>query len=479
MEEASSQSSIGSRITRYSTILAVSGMVCKLMLLVYTVLAVDILGKERFGRIEYFFEMAIIFTVLIDFGMEQTVTREIARRRDQLQKILYPLVVFRFLSSLLGSGVMIFFLWLAARAEHTLLLMLCAVSYFFIVYHSMLIRAVVRGFELLAYEGLANLLEKVIHIGLALMVLFVLPKLPLIMLCYTAGALMALIIYWWVIVKRYGFHRHEYTLSTWMEWRKLAFPIGLSAACILLLHREDTAMVNWIRGDAETGLYRAPYRFLEGLFLFPQVLAISAYPIFSKLYHEKRHFSESAALLLRALMMISLPMAVGGTCIADEMIMFLTPDIAPEGGTVFKILVWSLPFIYANFLLGTILNATDRQRYNVHASAWGLVCNAVLNIPAIIFYGAFGASVVTVISQGLYGLIMFYHNRDFQLITQRKRYLAILLSCAGMALVLQWVERFWVTEIIIGVVVYGGLLLLLRGVPRRDLEKLFAVLKRK
>ncbi len=466
--EHTPDSGIGRRITRYGAILTVSGILCKLLLLVYTVLAIEILGKERFGRIEYFIEMAVIFSVLVDFGLEQTVTREIARRREQLQRHLFPLTIYRLAASFAGGIVLIGFLAMTAKSGHTWDLIFSTTLYFFVVLNVMIIRAIVRSFELLAYEGLANLLDKVVHIGLALLVLYLYPRLSLLMLCYTAGAVVSLVIYWSVTLRQFGCQREVSKVNDWFGWQKLAFPIGLSAACILLLHREDTAMVNWIRGDEETGLYRGPYRFLEGLFLFPQVLAISAYPIFSKLFHEHRPFTGTAATLMRGLMMLSLPIAVGGMCLADEMMMTLAPELGPEGGTVFRFLVWSLPFIYANFLIGTILNATDRQNLNVRASFCGLLSNAILNIPAIYYWGAYGASVMTVVSQGLYGIIMLYYTWDLRLFADGKRYMAIFAACVGMGVGLYFIPVWWVYAIPMGAIIYFLMLLLLKGVSKQD-----------
>jgi len=475
MNHTNSDSGIGSRITRFGAILTVSGILCKLLLLVYTVMAMDILGPEQFGRIEYFIEMAIIFSVLVDFGLEQTVTREIARRRDDLQKVLYPLLAFRFTASILGAVVMTIFMRALAQPGHTWPLLLCSLTYFITITNVMLIRAIMRSFELMAYEGLANILDKIIHIGLAIIILLTLPSLPLIALCYTAGALTTLAVSFYIIISRYGIQYTKYSFKDWIDWQKLAFPIGLSAACILLLHREDTAMVNWMCGDKETGLYRYPYRFLEGLFLLPQVIAISAYPIFSKLFHENRPFQQTAVDLLRGLIIVSLPIAAGGTYIALDMIHWFEPDLGIKSGRIFQLLLWSLPFIYTNFLLGTILNATDRQHLNVRASAWGLLSNAVFNIPAIYYYGAYGASVVTVLSQGLYCLIMLGYTRDFKLIQGLPRYTAIACSSLIMYGALTYLNLHWYWSIPTGIIIYPASLIILRGVSQKDLNNLIKV----
>lgn len=478
-EPRSGEQGVGSRITRYGIILAVSGILCKIMLLIYTSLAVDILGQESFGRIEYFLEMAIIFSVLIDFGLEQTVTREIARRRKQLQEVLYSLLTFRFAASIASAAIMTLVMRALAKPEHTWMLLFSSLTYLVAVANIMLIRAVIRSFELMIYEGIANIVEKIVHVGLAILALYWFPSLPAIVLCYTAGSLASFGIFVYVIFTRFGVQRTACKMQDWIAWQKLAFPIGLSAACILLLHREDTAMVNWICGDAETGLYRAPYRFFEGLFLFPQVIAVSAYPVFSKLYHEGQSFEQSAALLLRGLFIISFPIAVGGSCVAKGVMLWLTPKLGPAGGTVFMMLLWSLPFIYANFLLGTILNATDRQRLNVRASAWGLVSNALFNIPAIYFYGAYGACIATTLSQGLYCFLMLYDARKYHLFENIRSYASILISCFLMYAILVLFSLSWYWSIPLGTLVYLISLLATQGIALQDIRNLRkAILKK-
>ncbi|MBD3265308.1 oligosaccharide flippase family protein [bacterium] len=471
-------SGIGKRITRYGTILSISGMVCKLLLLVYTVLAVNILGQDKFGRIEYFIEIAVIFTVLFDFGLEQTVTREVARRRETIHRILAPLLTYRFLVSLMGVVVFILFLLLTGKANHTLSLILCTATYFFVVLNLMTARALVRSFEWLGTEGAANIVEKVIQIGLAVLFLYFLPKLPLIVLCYTAGMIAAFSIYVAVLFRHFSFSTTGVNWRLGWEWQKIAVMIGLAGSCIMLLHRQDTAMVNWISGDAETGLYRAPYRFLEGLFLFPQVLAISAYPVFSKLFHEGRPFSETAALLLRGLMILCLPITIGGTVVASEMIPALLSSLEPGGDRIFQILLWALPFVYANFLLGTILVATDRQKWNLIASVCGLLCNAVLNIPAIYWYGAYGASVVTIVSQGLYCFLLLVYTRNSLSATGLYSYISILVACAVMAFVLRWTSCHWTLDIGIGAMVYGITLLITGGMSRKDIHNMVSIIRK-
>ncbi len=470
-------SGIGRRITRYGMFLTLSGVVCKLFLLVYTVLAVEILGKEVFGRIEYLFEIAIIFSVLVDFGLEQTVTRELSRRRDHLMQAFYSLLIYRMSVSLIGAVLLVGFFALIRRPEHSWGLIAASVIYFSIVCNVMLARAAVRSVEWLSIESWANILDKIIHIGLAILLLYIFPNPALILLCYSAGALVSLIIYLGVLFREYGWQPRPFRTQDWRGWQKLALPIGLSATCILLLHREDTVMVNWLQGDEETGLYKAPYRLLEGLFLFPQVLAVSAYPVFSKLYHERTDFSQTAGLLLRGLILISLPMAVGGMIISHEMMRMLMPELGKAGGWIFAVLVCSLPFIYANFILGTILNATNRQHHNLRAAFVGLVSNALLNIPAIYYLGAYGAAFMTIVSQGLYGALMLHSLREEKLLQDWQPYLGIVAATVLMAVAIVFLSSIWYWQVGLGIVIYAALAYVFRAVTSADVVKVRQVVR--
>ncbi len=478
MNENASNPGVGRRITRYGAILATSGALCHILRLVYTVLAINILGQEQFGRIEYFVEMAVIFTVLLDFGLEQTLTREIARRKERLKLELSSIIGYRIIATIAGAFCMIGLLTAIAQPEHSMGLILAAGVYFCVVSMLMVVKAICRSYEFMAAEGVANFLDKFAHISAAIVLLLVYPHLPLLMLCYSLGSVLSLLFLSFLLYRHIQLKSRVISLATGWSWQKLAFPIGLSAACVLLLHRQDTAMVNWIYGDAETGLYRAPYRFLEGLFLVPQVIAVAAYPVFSKLFHQNEPFQQTASVLVRGLLIMSLPMAVGGTVIGHAIMDWAAPGLGVMGGNVFVVLVWSLPFIYLNFLLGAILNATDRQKKNFQASAISMMTNLVFNIPFIFYFGAIGAAIMTVVSQGLYAVLMMWHTRDFQLIREWHRYASVLFSCAVMAICIDLTPIHWLFDIIVGAGVYFTVVILTKGLSKNDRLKLMQVVRR-
>ena len=474
----------GERIARFTALLIGSGIICKILLLVFTALAAHKLGQELYGQFEYLIEMALIFSVLIDFGLEQTITRDLAKWKDRFRSVAEATLGYRLLTSVIVLAVMesvLSVIDLCVRDRVYLLENSLASAYCVFIFHVALSKALLRSQERLAAEAGINLADRAFLVIVGVVILWKGGRVPMLLAAYISSACLALVLAWRIIARRIAPCRPRWDLDLALRWQKTAIPIGLSAACILLLHREDTAMVNVLVGNAETGIYKAAYRPFEGLFLFPQMLAIASYPILAALYIRGEEIGRLIARFLRLLLFLSAPMAIGGTLIAESFIAQIYPEYYPASVPVLVILVWALPCIFGNFLLGTVLNAIDRQAKNFHASAWAMGINFLLNIPAILFFGARGAATVTILSQGLYFMLILYHCRD--VIEWRSddthRCLGMLAAAAIMAMLLILLPLAWYWETLIGAGSYTLGLFLFRSVVREDIDLVFSIRRQK
>jgi len=69
-------------------------------------------------------------------------------------------------------------------------------------------------------------------------------------------------------------------------------------------------------------------------------------------------------LALKALLIVSVPFAVGTTLLADELVLLVGgPDYLPHSATALRILIWFLPFSYVNSVTQYVLIAVERQRF--------------------------------------------------------------------------------------------------------------------
>jgi len=68
---------------------------------------------------------------------------------------------------------------------------------------------------------------------------------------------------------------------------------------------------------------------------------------------------------------------------------------------VLRILAFAVPFMFLNSLLGSYMNATGRELTFTKITGFTALLNVVLNYFLILHFGAEGAAVATVMSQGM------------------------------------------------------------------------------
>ena len=110
--------SASNRIARHSVYMISSNLVAKVLYFAFFILTANFLGDEKFGKVEYYFTLAMIFTVVADLGLEFYSIREIARYRDQIDTIFAGFLGFR-LTFLLLSAIILFLFIRTANPETT------------------------------------------------------------------------------------------------------------------------------------------------------------------------------------------------------------------------------------------------------------------------------------------------------------------------------------------------------------------------
>jgi len=74
---------------------------------------------------------------------------------------------------------------------------------------------------------------------------------------------------------------------------------------------------------------------------------------------------------------------------------------------VLRILAFAVPFMFLNSLLGSYMNATGRELTFTKITGFTALLNVVLNYFLILHFGAKGAAVATVVSQGVSSALSF------------------------------------------------------------------------
>jgi O-antigen/teichoic acid export membrane protein len=182
-------------------------------------------------------------------------------------------------------------------------------------------------------------------------------------------------------------------------WRK-ALPLFLQNVFILVYFKIDTVMLGMMRGDHETGLYGAAYRFFEISNVVPTaLLAAMSAPLARRMAAGdwKAFWKRGLALFMAA--------AFTGFVVLGGVMTWLLPIVAGPSyipsQPLLRILSLTILFYFPNYFLTMTLVFLKKTVANAWVAATAMVFNVTANWFAIQRWGAAGAAWMTLVTEML------------------------------------------------------------------------------
>ncbi len=428
------------------------------------------LGVEPFGV--YFLATSLVFIAgrLSFWGLDQLLTREVAKAPDQASRFLSNFMAIRllmaFISLLLLGWVAS---WLGYAPSTLRVIMLLGLTIPF-NNASNILQAVYIAREEMGYLTLvsaASGLGRIAAGGLALELGWGLEELVLGLVAVSAAVLgLNLVLVW----RCFAHPLQGIDLRFWREQLVVAFPFVFISIFYILENRIDVVLLSRLGTERDVGFYGAASTLVGALTLIPFAYRTSILPVMSRLYDQAADsLSQLYEWSFKYLFLLGLPIAVGTTILATPLIMLIFGPAFEPAGPVLRVLVWSLALLFLNVVNSRVMVVADRQDVVARFLAATLVANLTLNVLLIPRLGATGSAVARVMSTSLLFAMSYTFVRRCLLPLDRPRYLhrPILASVAMAAVLLA--SPFWplVARIGLGAMVYlGGLLIL--GTFRRE-----------
>jgi O-antigen/teichoic acid export membrane protein len=201
--------------------------------------------------------------------------------------------------------------------------------------------------------------------------------------------------------------------ASWTHTRYLlreGFPLGLGAALGLIYLQADKLILGKMLGEVPTGWYNAAYVLYFTLIeVLSTPMVVGSYPTLSR-YHSTCA-EDPAALdkllgkLIYGMVLLSLPLAVGGAFTAEALLAFIYRGAYPQSGPVLAVLLWSLVLIFPGNTLSKLLIIEGQQGRVLLLRALSAGLAVPLNVALIAALGYIGPAVaifaVQVVVNGL------------------------------------------------------------------------------
>ncbi len=368
-----------------------------------TAVCVQILGVGEYGVMNASLALAGIVGSLINFGTSQFSIREVARDRNRAATFFSNFFTFRMITSALGLGlVLLIGLGLGHRNDDLLALGFAA-CYGFALNLTEYCRAFYRAFELLRYEAVSIILEKIVVVSVGTALLLMQPRAAWVLGGMALGMTLTLMgNVRWLTYRLTAFRRDLIDRAFFRRTLPQALPLGLASIFVMLYFRTDSVMLEAIQGELAAGQYGLAFRILEALILLPAIIVAAFLPRLSNLFgaQEQDAFGRLMKRGIGSVTALSTALTLALFVAAPFVITLMDPDPAAAPAIdALRVLIWTFPFACVNYLLSTALTATDDQK----ALAWMLGIAAFFNIALngvlIPLYSLYGACVATLLTQ--------------------------------------------------------------------------------
>ncbi len=236
--------------------------------------------------------------------------------------------------------------------------------------------------------------------------------------------------------------RHA-TIRPRREWRLMAhlmrraLPLGLLVIAGFVHFRVDMVLLSVMKPLDDVGIYSVAYKFLEQALLLPALFMTSVFPVLTAyVARADERLRVGVQYALDFLLLVGLPITVGSFVVADAIVQLVAGDTFGDAVLPFRILTVATFFLFINALFANLLVIYDLQTRVLFLSLAAIALNVALNLVLIPPYSYVGASIATVVTEGLSTVVIaMWAIRHSGVTIDARPALRIAVAAAGMGAV--------------------------------------------
>ena len=378
----------------------------------YTIFLARNLGVSEFGLYATALAYFSLFSSIADFGFNKFLIREVSHDHRKIPELLTGISILRLTFTSILFSIFAVLLYFLDPDKIRVSLILLAVLALLPQSLSLTLDAVFTALQRLQYSSIS-----LIAFNLSATILGVL----LIYLGFgPQGAVIAFIlgqvVYLLTMVLFLTMQKNKFVVVKIISEIKLpalkkiiqgSLIYGVLGMIGVASFKMDIIILSYLRGNFETGIYSAAYKFLEGVSFIPITLSTALFPVFSKLHkNNQRQLSSIYFKSLKIMLFLGVATSLLFILFLPIVIKTFLPNYLASI-QILKILALAIPFIFLHIPSAQVLLSTDKYlKQSLIMYILLISMNLILYLIFIPKFGLLGASWVTVFSE-LTTLVVF------------------------------------------------------------------------
>ena len=442
----------------------VSSGVLRAILVIYSA---RILGVNNFGSFTLGMNYIMIFSFLPEFGFTAILTRELAKRELDSQKVFSSLFIITLLFSfftyifILGfSGIFI---------KDTIAIAIIPILGLMMIFDVLreFSYGVFRAEEKMEKQGLLHFFTNLILFGIGMFVLLtpelIAQKLYYLAYAYLFSVFIGTIIGFTMIWKYIKNLKLKIDLPLYVKFFNSSWPIALANFIFLLLLYIDSIILGWFHSAHFVGLYNATVKLNEFLIFFPQAIALAIFPMLSRSLNEPEKLKYYLELGLKLGAILMFPIVFGVFILGSNIVSVIYGSQYIATIPALKIIIFSMLGAFPFLILTNLLIALDKRRELLAFDALLILINVGLNILLIPKFHYYAAAYVTTLTNLLGFLFAYFISQKYVKFEFNKLLVKPFIASLIMAIILLFAKNMSLLLVIpLGAIVYLVMLLLIK-----------------
>lgn len=375
---------------------------------VYTIYLANVLGAEGMGIYGFANSIVALFLIIVSFGLDVYGTREIASDKINIHKTVVNIFSLRLFLAI-GSYLLliIFVLFFINDIIVQFAILILGINIFS---NAILLNWVFQGIEKMGIIAIRQVV--VSSLSLILILLFVNNyDDSLLAFGIIAGSMLLnsvlMSIYY---SKKFDKLAVKIDKQHWNKIIRASIPIGMFAILVSIMNNIDISLIYALAENSkfESGIYNATYR-IVAFAIVPAVVVQNAF--FPQLSRENE-MQEKKHLLIKYSRLMNTVACFTGIITyfySNFIINTILVDEYVNSIPLMKLFAFSIFIVYLNVSLSSSLVAWNGEKKVFYSTIFAVLANIIMDIILIPHYGAYGATIATVIAEYSLFLLLTYH----------------------------------------------------------------------
>ena len=483
-----------SKVAKNTTVLLVAQIISYILAFFYTIYTARYLGASGFGIISSALALGALLSIFTELGLSTLTIREVSRNKSLANKYIGNTIVLKIILSSITLTALVLIVTLGHYPQQIALVIYYITLSFVVGAFTSIFYSIFQAYEKMEYQSIGQIINSIIMFSGILLIISYQLSIIEFGLIYLIASIISLVYGVIVCIWKFVLPKIEIDLNLWKYalrnieldtnlWKFLiteAIPLAISGVFLLIAFRIDTILLLHFNGATAVGYYNAAVNLMTALMFVPLVYVSAIFPLLSRLnVSSKELLKYSYEKSFKYLFILGLPIAVGTTLLASPIILLIYKSAFSQSIAALQLLIWAIPIIFINYILGTAINSINKQRETVKTAFLAMILNIVLNVWLLPKYGLIAACYITVLTE-LTCFLLWYHIMNvhgYKFNIFKILYKPVIASLV-MALAILVLHMNLFLVIIIATIIYFSVLYLLKTFTEDDISLIKRILGR-